>query len=240
MVWVRIDDREPEAWIADGLSVVACWARVELLAYANRNLTDGFVRAPAARRAVSADDPSAVLDELVEAGALDVVDGGFVLTGYHPNQPKREDVERAREVDKERQKANRQRSKEARAQRVAAHARGDHSLCFTDQPCRSGEAVRPDVHSDVSSDSDPTSARSPTCPDARSPMPVPDPKGGNGRSGDGRSPEGASVRAGALPDVPPAPPSGRDLTEDELDALAADLGVGPPLSVLRVLRERQG
>ncbi|PRY06089.1 hypothetical protein [Kineococcus rhizosphaerae] len=104
MTWVRIDDTEPEKWVAAGLSAAACWARVELLAYCNRGLTDGFVRAVVARRVVSADPVEEVLAELVSAGVLVPEGDGYRIADFLTNQPSKARVEKERTLKAERQR----------------------------------------------------------------------------------------------------------------------------------------
>lgn len=218
--WIRLDDREPEEWVASGLSPVACWARVELLGYANRNLTDGLVRTSVARRVVSADEPTAVLAELVEAGVLDAVSGGFCIVGYHDKQPSREQVERQREQTRERQERFRTNRDAKIAKREAAHRDGDHSHCFPDAPCRRNAVT------DAVTNGSPYP--SPTRPE---PGPTPREDRAQGRGGNGL----ARPSAGATGRTPPPPPAREELTDNELDPMPKETD-GPPAEFARYLR----
>lgn len=98
MTWLKIDDAMPEHPKLEHLSVQAKWARVELLCYCARNLTDGHVPSERARRMAT----PRVLTELVSADLVHRNGTGWVMHDYLDWNPSREEVLKQREIDRER------------------------------------------------------------------------------------------------------------------------------------------
>jgi hypothetical protein len=77
------------------LDARSAWTFVCSIAYANRNLTDGFVPDAVAFRLADhpqQGEPSQVIDELAAAGLWEVVDGGYQIHDYPDYQRSKEEV----------------------------------------------------------------------------------------------------------------------------------------------------
>lgn len=99
MTWFKVDDDfadHPRFLTLSDAAIVA-WFRS--LAYASRYLTDGFIPEGAISRLHG--DPRAV-SELVDAGRLLAVEGGWQIKNYLKYQRSREQIERERDRDRKR------------------------------------------------------------------------------------------------------------------------------------------
>ncbi|MGH3094586.1 MAG: hypothetical protein ACRDMV_01130 [Streptosporangiales bacterium] len=121
MSWVRIDDSfydHPKFAMLNALGITA-W--LTGLAYCNRNLTNGFVPAGAARRLFDCEglgvytgtftgedaEPIHGVEQLVEVGLWHEVNGGYQVHDYLEYQPSREQVLAEREKTAERVRRHR-------------------------------------------------------------------------------------------------------------------------------------
>lgn len=115
MGWIRVDDAfyDHHKFARVGALGTAAW--IAGLAHCNRNLTDGFISEKAAQRLIDCRglgtytsnmsgrdaEPQDGIDELVDAGLWDEVDGGYRIHDYLDYQPSalkvREDRNRAKQ-----------------------------------------------------------------------------------------------------------------------------------------------
>lgn len=123
MGWVRIDDafNDHPKFAAAGPLGIAQW--LAGLAYCNRNLTDGFIPKPVAKRLLDWDgvawrmwqgelmgggDDATAIDvslHLVDVGLWHDADGGFQVHDYHDFQPTAESVKAERAKARDRMQA---------------------------------------------------------------------------------------------------------------------------------------
>lgn len=93
--YIRLDDGMPEHPKIAALDARSAWTFVCSIAYANRNLTDGFVPDAVAFRLADhpqQGEPSQVIDELADAGLWEVAEGGYQIHDYPDYQRSREEV----------------------------------------------------------------------------------------------------------------------------------------------------
>jgi hypothetical protein len=106
MTWLRLDDGFPDHPKVLELSDGAFVLFIEALCYASRHMTDGHILPGAVRRFRG----SAHAGELVDAGMWEATDRGWLIHDYLDYQTPREQVDRAREANRERQKRWRERN----------------------------------------------------------------------------------------------------------------------------------
>src|SRR4051812_18430034 len=87
MPWVRLEDGFPEHPKIVRAGPAAAWLFVCSLAYANRNLTDGFIPSAIVPRLSELKGTDGLAKRLVEAGLWEAVDGGFQVHDYLTYQP---------------------------------------------------------------------------------------------------------------------------------------------------------
>jgi hypothetical protein len=98
MGWVRLDDNFADHPKIIGISDSAFRLYVASLCYANRQLTDGFIPAPAYGVLSRNDDAP----ELCAAGLWRAVTGGFQIRSYEEYQPTRNEIENKRNAARDR------------------------------------------------------------------------------------------------------------------------------------------
>lgn len=104
MTWVRFDDQYPIHDKVEDLTDAAYRLNTNAIFWCSRNTTDGFVR----ERKLTAILPRArnhgrLVDELVEAGLWEPIEGGWIVHDYLDYQPSKEKVEADRRAAAERQ-----------------------------------------------------------------------------------------------------------------------------------------
>lgn len=104
-MWVKLDDNFPSNDKVLSIGADAFRLYVEGLCHCGRNLTDGFVSAPALARLWAPEQA----DALVDAGLWAEVDGGYEVNDYLEFNPSREQVERERAAARDRQSRRRSR-----------------------------------------------------------------------------------------------------------------------------------
>lgn len=119
MTWVRLDEAMPEhpKVAALGDSAFALW--ITSIAYANRNLTDGFVPSAVGIGQLRYCDgnPIPAIRELEDAGIWHKVDGGWEIHDFLDYQPSKANVLAEREAARERMA--RRRSSDVRSKDAA-------------------------------------------------------------------------------------------------------------------------
>lgn len=110
MTWLRIDDGMPENTKVSKLSVAAKWARVELLCYCARNLTDGHVPADHVRRMAT----QRQVKEMIDAELARQNGNGIVMHDYLEYNPSRAQVMAERSAAAERVRKSREKRRGAR------------------------------------------------------------------------------------------------------------------------------
>jgi hypothetical protein len=120
VTWVRLDDNFPDHPKVDGLSDPAFRLYVTALCHAGRLLTDGFVGSSRVSRLLPRFKRSYV-DELVEAGLWDVVEGGWQIHDFLDRNPSAAKVKAEREAAAERMRVARQKRS---AERSPERSRG--------------------------------------------------------------------------------------------------------------------
>ena len=106
MAWVRLEDTFCEHPKIEPLDDGPFRLHVRAICYANRNLTDGFVPAVAARAMGGARHKSAT-KALVDAGLWELARGGYRIHDFLEFQPAREAVLKRRERDRFRKDSTR-------------------------------------------------------------------------------------------------------------------------------------
>ena len=106
MTWLRIDDTFPEHPKVVGLDAPTKWLHVCALAYASRNLTDGYIPAGALR---GLGGTKRMVAALVDAGLWEGHNAGgepanYLIHDYLDYNRSRKDVEEEREAAKTRMK----------------------------------------------------------------------------------------------------------------------------------------
>lgn len=106
MTWLRIDDTFPEHPKVVGLDASTKWLHVCALAYASRNLTDGYIPAGALR---GLGGTKRMVTALVDAGLWEGYDAGgdpanYLIHDYLDYNRSRKDVEEEREAARKRMK----------------------------------------------------------------------------------------------------------------------------------------
>jgi hypothetical protein len=96
MTWVKLDDSMPEHPKIAVLGHAAFHLHIEGLCYAARNLSDGYIPAPVAKRMFTGAHKAAA--ELVARGVWDAAEGGYQIHDYLDYQPSKEKVLALREV----------------------------------------------------------------------------------------------------------------------------------------------
>lgn len=107
MAWFKVDDQSafnPKVMRA-GNAAFGAWVR--LGAYCNAQLTDGFIPEDTATLIASRKE----LEAVITAGMLRAVDGGYEIHDYLKYQPSKASVLEKRELNKNRVKSIRERSK---------------------------------------------------------------------------------------------------------------------------------
>src|ERR1035437_9135136 len=123
MTWTRLSDNYTDRAEFEDMSLSACYLDVEALVYCNRLLTDGFLSASKLPRITRSNDPDDDMQELIDSGLWEEVEGGFQREW--DDQRNRVDVERERAKSAVRTK----RFNESKRDRETRHAAGDHSKC---------------------------------------------------------------------------------------------------------------
>lgn len=103
MAWIRIDDQMPDHPKVEPLSDAAFRWIFRGLSYANRFLTDGVLPKTFLQRV-----PDAVREELVTAGIWKVTRKQLRIHDYADYQPSKAEVERERQLNRDRQSRWRQ------------------------------------------------------------------------------------------------------------------------------------
>jgi hypothetical protein len=120
MAWVRLDDSTPLERRHRVLSDSANWLLVCLVAYSNRERTDGAVERPELGMVRPGADPAqqaAALAELEQAGALTATATGWQIVWLLDLQPCASEIERRREQTRDRQRKHRERMSQRDATR---------------------------------------------------------------------------------------------------------------------------
>lgn len=102
MTWVRLDDQFPEHPKVLRVGPEAAWLHVSALCYCARQLTDGFVPAPALGRLADVKNPTALAARLVEEGLWLLATDGWHINDYLAYNPSREKVQEQRKATAER------------------------------------------------------------------------------------------------------------------------------------------
>lgn len=102
MPWVRLDDHFDESPKIAAASDSAFRLWTTALAYANRNLSDGFIPVLMLRRLSTAPKPEKDAAELVRLRLWEVADGGYQIHDFHEYQPSKEQVLSERESTRQR------------------------------------------------------------------------------------------------------------------------------------------
>jgi hypothetical protein len=123
MTWTRLSDNYTDRAEFEDMSLSACYLDVEALVYCNRLLTDGFLSASKLPRITRSNDPDDDMQELIDSGLWEEVEGGFQREW--DDQRNRVDVEKERAKSAVRTK----RFNESKRDRETRHAAGDHSKC---------------------------------------------------------------------------------------------------------------
>ena len=140
MTWTRLDDCWTDQHVLEGLNHATRWHYLAMIQFCSRDSRhDGTMRRGDASRCSDVDDPVAAVDALIAAGLVQECKPGSVRLPRieeHIPPPYLRDEQR-----KERQRTEKRRSQ--------LHRVNDHSECLPD---RCPHAVRPDISTDVSTD----------------------------------------------------------------------------------------
>ena len=140
MTWTRLDDCWTDQHVLEGLDHATRWHYLAMIQFCSRDSRhDGTMRRGDASRCSDVDDPVAAVDALIAAGLVQECKPGSVRLPRieeHIPPPYLRDEQR-----KERQRTEKRRSQ--------LHRVNDHSECLPDG-CP--HAVRPDISTDVSTD----------------------------------------------------------------------------------------
>lgn len=111
MTWIRVDDALPEHPKIETAGPVAAWLYVCGLAYASRNLTDGFIPE---NRALALAGPGGqeLIDKLVRVNSWERIQDGYQIHDYLDYQQSRAETLRKRKLSTKRQEGWRQRQQD--------------------------------------------------------------------------------------------------------------------------------
>lgn len=136
MSWTRLDDRWTERSVFDTVSLASRWHYLSLVQVCCRtDRVDGRLTTSAALRASDVDDPAGALAELVSAGLVEPVTGGFRLPHIAEHVPPEQVRNRADQA-------------KLRQRRSRAHHAGDHATCRPDHCDDAAAPVTPHVTRD--------------------------------------------------------------------------------------------
>lgn len=117
MTWTKLSDDATDDPALLALPRSVRLVHFEALVWSNRHATDGVVPRHMLVRITDEPDPATAAGQLVAAGKWVESEQGWEIVGFLDDQPSAEDVQRTRELARQRQ------------QRQRKHRGGDHSMC---------------------------------------------------------------------------------------------------------------
>lgn len=111
-MWVRLPDEWADSDVVERIGPLAAWLHVAALSWSNRHGANGLLSASRAARVSGHDNPSVLIERLVEAGLWQPEGDGFRITlerGLLKYQLTHEQAEQAKVKAKERQRRSRSR-----------------------------------------------------------------------------------------------------------------------------------
>ncbi|MEY2454070.1 MAG: hypothetical protein QOD92_3644 [Acidimicrobiaceae bacterium] len=124
MTWAKFDDRCTSDPRLIGLPRGVRLLHFEAIVWSCAHLTDGTIQRHALHWLTDEPESESAVAQLVQAGLWAVADDGWEIVDFLADQPSAADVEKVRDLARERQRKRRQ------------HQAGDHSLCTDARYCR--------------------------------------------------------------------------------------------------------
>lgn len=102
MTWVKLDEQFPEHRKVIAAGGDAAWLFICMLAYCNRNETDGVIPGDVVARLSDRRHPAKLTARLFDVGLLEGHPDGWLVHDYHEYQPSRAKLDAARDAARER------------------------------------------------------------------------------------------------------------------------------------------